>query len=332
MPDNAPQGSEPAQIVHPDATTIDLDKFFGPPIPATTSGPPPVVASNPAPEPEPVKAEPVPEPAKVEPPKPEVESEIAAALREMREERTARDKIKEEAQSWRGKYEAVTAELEAVKRSPSFEDDPIAYARARKWTPEQQTEIVQLLAYDIAPDKAPEALRFKLLDKRQEAKLRMDREEREAREREAAEQRQYQATQQFARGLDAAAGSFAPGAYPANEDWYGDNRLEYVTDLFNLANSLAEEAAQRGTAVDLSAAALAANLEKRNAARLAALEQRRGKRSPKAAEPVQPAGGAQSTGSPASTRGLNQGGPRPPAATEDERVKRAIEAAFAPVR
>lgn len=315
----------PAPITEPTADTIDYSKFFGP---APTETVVPDVPST--------KAEvddagnPV---IKAPPPEtPPVESEIAAALREMREDRAEKSRHREEATSWRAKYDAAVADYEALKSAPSFEDDPIAYARSRKWTPEQQSEIVQMLAYDLNPSAAPQKFMMKIMDSRQAAKDRRDKETRAAEQAEAARAAEAQQLNNYVLQLDAAVSTFGPGAYAANEDWYGDNRQTYVMDLFNLANELADEATKKGVYLDqkdLTAAALAAKLEQRSAEKLAALETRRSRRT-KTAAPATPReqGGVQSTGSPVSTKGLNQGGPRPPAETEEERKRRAAEVVF----
>lgn len=335
MSDQVIDPSAPAPVKAPTAEDLDLSKFFGPAtdpapqnvtgvqevaLPATDAGPP-APAQSAAATPEPAPAP--------EPKKPEVESEIAAALREMREERAARDHVKQEVLSWKGKYESVVSELEAVKSAPKFEDDPIAYVRARKWTPEQQTEIVQLLAYDLAPEKAPPGFMMKVMESRDAARKRLDQEAREAREAEMAKAQEAQVLHQYVMQLDAAVSTFDAGRFPANEDWYGDNRRAYVEDLYRMANVMAEEAQASGRVANLTVEYLASQMEARNASRLAEIESRRSKRKPAAQNADTRVGTVQSAGSPASTNGLRQsGGPRPPALTEEERVKRAIEAAF----
>lgn len=327
MPDLIQSGApaDGSKPVEPNADTLDLSKFFG----AVTIDEAPVIAppSDPQPEQKPDPAQ-APTTEKAPEQKAEVESEIAAALREMREERAARDQVKQEAQTWKGRYEALQEEFEAFKSAPRFEDDPLEYIHLRKLSPEQVTEIVQLLAYDLNPAAAPQDFRFKIFESKQ---ARKEREQREAQQRAQAEQaqaQQQQVFQQFVRGLDSAVQTFSAESYPANEAWYGEDRTSYVHDLFNLANELAEQARAQGGVADVSAEALAAKLEQKNAAKLAAIEARRSKRAPKAEPAPVAAGGVQSTGVPASTQGMGLGGPRPPAMTEEDRVKRAIAAAF----
>lgn len=333
MPDQVPGGApatgQPAPVVHPTADTLDLSKFFGPAVDASVSGPPattPPVEAAPAETPAP---EVKPEPEKAPEPIKEVESEIAKALREMREERASQAKEKAEVASWKGKYEAVVEEMEQLRSAPAFEDDPIRYARSRKWTPEQQAEVVKMLAYDLAPDQAPQDFRFKIFEKKQALKAEQERAEREAQMAQQAQAEQVQQLQTFIRGLEAAASTFTDAQFPSNDAWYGDNRKAYVTDLYHTANELAEEAAAKGERADLSAATLAARLEQRNAEKLAAIEARRSKRKAPAAPEQKPADVTPNVDvSPASTHGLNQGGPRPPAMTDEERVRRATLAAF----
>lgn len=323
MPDQTSPGGAPAPAPQaPDVATMDLSKFFGP-----TSAEPPA-AAPPAEETPPTDPAPKTPDLPVEQEAP-VKSELAEALNEWRAERKIADSAKQEVATWQGKYEALAGELEALKKAPSFEDDPLAYIKARKWTPEQQTEIVQLLAYDLAPEKAPTDFRFKILEAKQAREKAAERAEREAQQARAAQAEALQIHQAFIGSLEAATTTFSPGAYSANEDWYGDNRQAYVSDLYTLANELAEEATAKGERVDLAAATLAAKLEQRNAERLTALVTRRSKRKSPAAPPEKPADVAVPSGSgPVSTQGLNQGGPRPPALTEEERVRRATEAAF----
>lgn len=309
----------------PDIASLDLSKFFGPAAepetPDTTVTAIDETAGTVTME-KPAAPAPTPDPA------PEVKNEIAEALNEWRAEKKIAESAKQEASSWREKHDAVMQELETERSKPAFEDDPIAYIRARKLSPEKQAELVQLLAYDLAPEKAPTDFRFKILEARQREEKAREKAEREAQAAQAAQAETVQKLNAFIGGLDAAAASFEPGSYPANEDWYGENRQAYVTDLYYLANELAEEATAKGLRADLAAATLAAKLEQRNAEKLAALESRRGKRQPKAA-PVKPADVVmQNDGGPVSTQGLNTGGPRPPAQSDEERVRRATAAAF----
>jgi hypothetical protein len=319
MPDQ-PQGSQPAAAPQaPDVAKLDLSKFFGPAAGAD------VPAAEAAPEVAPAEAV-TPSPPPVPDPVPEVKNELAEALNEWRAEKKTAEVAKTEAQSWRGKYEALQGELETVKSAPAFHDDPLGYARAHNWTKEQQTEIVQLLAYDLAPDRAPTDFRFKVFESRQQAEKAREKSEREAHAARQAEMQQVQSVQTYVASLDAAISTFPAGAYAANEDWYGENRQAYLADLFTVANELAEEATAKGERAALDAATLAAKLEQRSATKLAALEQRRSKRKPPGVKPADVA--VQSDNGPANTQGLNTGGPRPPAQTEDERIRRATEVAF----
>lgn len=317
MPDQ-PQGSQPAAAPQaPDIAKLDLSKFFGP-----ASG---VDVAPPAETPP--AAEVTPDPAvKPADPVPEVKNELAEALNEWRAEKQTAATAKQEASSWRGKYEALQAELETVKSAPAFHDDPLGYARAHNWSKEQQTEIVQLLAYDLAPDRAPQDFRFKIFESRQQAEKAREKAEREAQLAHQSEAQKLQSVQTYVASLDAAISTFPAGAYAANEDWYGENRQAYLADLFKVANELAEEATAKGERAALDAATLAAKLEQMSATKLAALEQRRSKRKPPVAKPADVV--VQDDSRPADTQGLNTGGPRPPAQTEAERLQRAIAAGF----
>ncbi len=324
-PGSAPAGSPQA----PDVSKLDLSKFFGPAAGVDTAPPAAPIADPstvvPGAELEAAKAPPAPTPDPV----PEVKNELAEALNEWRAEKKTAETARQEVQSWKGKYEALQSELEAVKSAPAFHDDPLGYARAHNWTKEQQTEIVQLLAYDLAPDKAPQDFRFKIFEARQAQEKAREKAQREAEMARQSEAQQLQAVQTYVASLDAAISTFPAGAYAANEDWYGENRQAYLADLFKVANELAEEATAKGERAALDAATLAARLEQMSATKLAALEQRRSKRKPKAAPEQKPADVVvQNDSGPANTQGLNTGGPRPPAQTEEERIRRATAVAF----
>lgn len=328
-PGGAPAPEQTAPVKEPQVADLDLNKFFGPaagvdipaPVASKLEGVPPTPVEI-APDGKPVVKAPEPEP-------PKVESEIAAALREMREQKAQSDQTKQEVQTWKGKYDDVVQELEAIKSAPKFEDDPLEYVRARKWTPEQQKEVVELLAYDLNPAAAPPDFRFRVFESKQARKEREAQERAEAQRAQELQAQEAQIHQAFITQLDAAASTFSPEAYPVNDAVYGDDRRMYVTALYRLANELAEEAQSKGQRADLSAEALAAKLEQRNADKLAAIEARRSKRAPKQEPAKLPEDTKQSVVNPVSTTGLREGAPRPPATTEEERIKRATEVAFA---
>src|SRR5512139_711794 len=101
----APAATEQPVVKEPQVADLDLNKFFGPA--AKMEYAPPATPEAPKPEEKPADA------AKEPEPKPEPESEIAAAIREMREIRAADAKHKEEANTWKGRFEDLHQEFEA---------------------------------------------------------------------------------------------------------------------------------------------------------------------------------------------------------------------------
>lgn len=213
----------------------------------------------------------------------------------------------------------------------AFEDDPVGFAKDRGWTQEQQLLYGQSLLYDLAPDKADPEFRQRMFEDRyKREETRKQREAREAQERSEKEsvQREIQAYQME---TAAAVRTFEAGSYPESEAYFGEDFDSYMTSLFATAQNEAARATREGRVADLTAPALARALEAEVARRMAAIEQRKQKRTPApapAAAPPQAAGGTQPIET-LSTRNMNgHGTPRPPATSEKERIQRAIEAGF----
>lgn len=265
---------------------------------------------------------------------PEQPSRLAELIRESREAKARAAAEATTAQKASDELAAARAEIAALKRSQSFEDDPIAYIKSRKMTPEQQALLGQTLLFDLVPDKAPEGFRQKLFEDRQARKEREAEEKRQAEAAERATEAQAQQISGYVADLQAAAETFDEGSYPESKAWFGDDQTTYVRSLFATANNLAARAKQTGQRADLSPAAVAAALEQELRARYEQREQRAAKRKTPTQTPAPtkvetPPSGMQPAGTPMSTQGLGAGTPRPPAKTEEERIARAAEAAFA---
>lgn len=246
-------------------------------------------------------------------------------MRAEREARKAREAEAARAKDWESKYTDLQSEMERMKRDSDFEADPVAYARARGWDKEKQLLMGQTLLYDLAPEKAPPDLRFRLFES---AQARKEREAQEAREREAQEAQAQQAQAQyegFVTAVDQAAGSFEAGSFPESESWFGEDHDTYVRSLVATAINMANVAQRENRVADLSPASIAKTLEAEVARKMKARDERVQKRT----KPAQPApqgaqsgGGMQPTESTKGTYG--SGGPKPPAMTDEERVRRAI--------
>lgn len=286
---------------------------------------------GPAQEP-PADAAPAPKPPA--PPAPD-QTPLAEVIRAQREARQARDRETQRASSLETELKTVRAELAAAKADrQAFEDDPVGYAKARNWTPEQQLLYGQSLLYDIVPDKANPEFRIKMF----EDKHRRDTAARAKADETAREKAAYETTmnqiQDFVAGVDAAARTFEAGSYPESEAWFGEDRTSYTQSLVATAKNLAAAATAENRVADLSPGALAAALEAETSRRMADRDKRMQARKPSApaAAPavraLQAAGGMQSADT-VSTKNMNgSGAPQPPAQTERERVQRAIQAGW----
>lgn len=284
--------------------------MFGQPAPATTQAPAAPAAPAPAPK--------------------QPETPLAEVIRQNREARQAAQAAQAAKDSTAAELRAARDELARLKADrDAFEADPVGYAKARKWTPEQQLLYGQSLLYDLAPDKADPDFRIKMFE---------DRQKREAAEREKAEQEKMTKAQQeqaraqveeFFNDTAAAVRTFEAGSYPESEDYFGGDLNTYMASLMATAKNVSERANREGKVADLRPAALAALLEAETARRMADRDARRQARAPKAPADVAPATGGTQSIDTLSTRNMTGAGtPRPPADTERERVRRAAEVAF----
>lgn len=253
---------------------------------------------------------------------------LAETIRVAREEREGRARAEAAHTDVKSQLQKAQDALEAERQAAR---DPIAWARARKMSKEQQAEFGQALLYDLVPDKAPPDFRVKLL----ESKIARD-----AKEREEAEGKRQEAvrTEQAARQLNnyqaavkQAASSFASGSHPESEAWFGTDKEAWSLSLLNTAKNLASAGNAAGQQVDLSPATVARVLEADIAARQARRDKARGAASNTGKEGDKTPDGTEQrseNGTPTSTKGLSTGGPRGAALTDKERIERAIAAAF----
>lgn len=257
---------------------------------------------------------------------------LADILREDRESRASKNKEAQANATAAAEAKQLREELTKLKGSKSFEDDPVGYMKSHSISPERQILIGQSLLYDLAPEKAPPDLRFKLF----EAKTQRDNEAREIAQREADAKAQVAAVERnieaFANALSAATRSFAEGTYPESESWFiaADGKVDhdnYMKSLMATANNIGLASQRTGQAADLSPANIAKTLEVEVARRMAIRDAKRSAASGKKIETVTtPAVG---NGTTTSNRGLNNGGtPTKPAMTEAERIKRAAAVVF----
>lgn len=208
--------------------------------------------------------------------------------------------------------------------------DPIGFAEANGLTQQEMALIGQAYLYHLVPDKAPPDLRYKMLEAKtaREARARDAQREQEAQARAAAEG--VAQIQQYTAVLGASvqtwetAGTAHP--FPESSAWFGGNHDEYAESLTHTARNIAEAARERGEAPDLTPKAVAAALEQDIASRAKRF------RTPAAAPTQQSekvAAQAPAGKQPAVMSTKGQGGqPIPKATTEEERIQRAIAAAF----
>lgn len=261
------------------------------------------------------------------------EPPLAEVLRARRE---AAAKAQAEAQkrsSVEQELAATREEIARLRSSANFEDDPVGFAKARKWTPEQQLLYGQSLLYDLAPDKADPDFRMKMFEDRARRKEAEEAKAREEAEKTSREQAVQQQVQQFYHDTAAAVRSFEAGSFPESEAWFGEDVDSYMQSLMATARNVSLAAQRAGRVADLSPAALAAVLEAETARRLSARDERKQKRQP--AQPAQPIAARPAPSdmppdiSTMNTRNMmGSGTPRPPAMDEKERIRRAAEAAF----
>jgi hypothetical protein len=210
--------------------------------------------------------------------------------------------------------------------------DPVGYAQMLGLSDQDMALIGQAYLYHLVPEKAPPDLRYKMLEAKSSRERKTLEEQRQRDEYARAEDARQQQINQYVSMMGAAAEAWGADGdkhpYQASHAWFGGNHDEYSESLVHTARNIAAGAQERGEVADLSIKAVAATLERDLASRL-------GRAKPQAAAPTQPAVVAApkaptSGKQPAvmSTRGQDGGAPRPPAETDEERVKRAIAAVF----
>lgn len=256
---------------------------------------------------------------------------LADIIRSQREARQAAQAEAQKRSTLEQELHATRAELARARADrEAFEEDPVGYAKARKWTQEQQLLYGQSLLYDLAPDKADPEFRIRMFEvkqKRKEAEQAKEAETAAVRAQQEAAQRQVQ---DFYQDTVAAVRTFDAGSFPESEAWFGEDVDTYVQSLMATARNVAARANQEGRVADLSPAALARTLEAETARRLAARDSRKQARQAPRAQAVaaQPAGGTQSADTMSTRNMTGSGSPRPPATDERERIRRAAEVAF----
>lgn len=257
---------------------------------------------------------------------------LGETIRGWREAREAAKRAQDETSTLKQQLAKMTQELEAARTS-GFEDDPVGYAKSRKWTPEQQLLYGQSLLYDLRPDKADPQFRIKMFEDKQARKEREAREAEEARKAQEAEASTRNLMEKFYTDTAHAVQSTPAGSYPGVEDWFGDDTESLMTSLMATARNVGAAATAAGQVADLSPAALMRTLEAEVTSRAAAILARKQKRTPaqaaNAASPAKPAtGGVQPIVTTSSKQMNSAGSAQPPAASEKERIQRAIAAAF----
>lgn len=257
-------------------------------------------------------------------------SPLAERIRADREARAAKARDASEATDLRTKLQGAQAVIDSYKNQVDPVGDPVAWAKLRGMSKEDQALFAQALLYDIVPDKAPADMRIRLFEMKQarEAKAR-EVAETERRNTEAV-QRTNAMINQYAEDVESEVATFTAGSFPNSEDWFGDDTRSYVQSLLATARNLSETANKAGQRVDISPSAVAKALEQEVAKRMERRDARAATRKPIVAE-TKPGDGKlpNGEGETASTKGLGSGGmPRPKATTDAERMARAAEAAF----
>jgi hypothetical protein len=303
-----------------------LNTFLGPETQTPTEAPAEAVApAQPAAETPPAET-----PAPVA--KTEAEPSLSELIRQQRAEKAARTAKEREALDLRGKVQELEARLARFSKTDMVAD-PIGFAEAHGLTEQEMALIGQAYMYQLVPDRAPPGLTGKLLEAKMARKEKLAEEARQ-REAEAMAAQQAQAhVQQYQAVLGAAVQTWdtagAQHPYPSSQAWFGGSHEEYQESLVHTARNIADAAQERGEVADLSPKAVAAALERDIASRAARF------RTPAAAptqqsvkvEPAQPAPAGGKQPAVLSTKGQG-GSPLPPATSDEERIKRAIEAAF----
>jgi uncharacterized protein YukE len=309
----APVGAPDTEAAALAAANALLGTMVGEPPPAPAAETPaPAPAEAPAPAPEPAKEPPL--------------SEVIRQARVERQQRAVKDR---ENADLRTKLQEATERLSRLDKADMVAD-PIGFAQAHGISEQEMALIGQAYLYHLVPDKAPPDLRYKLLEAKTARTERQREAERAEAAKKAAADAEAQSIQQYAGVLGASVQVWEGSGqhpFPASQAWFGGSQNEYAESLMHTARNLAEAARVAGEVADLSPKAVAEALERELAPRVTRIRgtgSRLSQTSEKA--PAQPAAGGKQ---PAvlSTRG--QGGqPVPEATTEEERIRRATEAAF----
>lgn len=282
-------------------------------------------------------AAPVAPAAPVPSPTPTPEPPLAELIRHTREARAAREAKEAEAGDWKSKYEDAAARLAKLDKADMV-NDPLGFAEAHGLTPDEMALVGETYLYNLIPDRAPADFRIRLLQVQQARKDRQAEERSKASESDAQRREAHQMVTSYVDALGSEVGQLTPEAFPDSQAWFGEDRDTYVQSLFHTANNLAEAASAVGKQADLSFKAVADALEADINARM----ERRSKRGAAPAQQsetkqVEPAPQGQSgratqpvaVGATSATSLGGNGVPRPPALTEAERLRRAIEHGFA---
>lgn len=295
--------------------------------------PGPVAAEAPAPEP-------TPSPVQAAAPKVAAPAPLKDAIEQMRARREAQQKEVQRQTAYEAENARLKAENEALRKASAFEDDPIAYAKAKNWDREAQLTFGKALIYDLAPDQADPNFRVKMFEDKQkrEEKTKAEQAEKQRQAEEKASQRET--ITRFAQDLESGVMQFEAGSYPESEAEY-ENVEDYLRTMFTTAMRMSEEATQQGTIADLSPASIAKRVEADTVAQVAAREKRRAARrtpspsgtqqseTPPVVKTPEPQPEASQSFDTTSTKTLSGGGsPQPPAKTEAERKQRALAALF----
>lgn len=261
-----------------------------------------------------------------EPPKADPLAKIIAEQRANRARVEAESKAKADIQAENGK---LREQLDAVRKASSFEDDPVAYAKSRKWDKYTQAFLAQTLLYDLVPDKAPQDIRLRLYEMRQSREKAEA--EATAKQKEMAAQAEAQQVplRNYAMHLEHAMKTEGTDAFPESASWFDGDDESYHSSLMATAKNMAESAKNSGTMADLSYASVAKTLEtevsRRFTIRDTKLAARRKTQADKGTGPKTDKAGSIET---ADTKGMGGSVPAKPATTDAERIARAAAVAF----
>jgi hypothetical protein len=319
MSEQITTGGESATL---SAAEAKLSSFFG----GGEAAPAPAQAATPAPA-DTAPQEPKPETPTPEPKQPD--GSLAELIRQQRKDREVRQAKERESADLRTQLEEARAQLAKVSKTDIM-GDPIGFAQAHGLSEQEMALVGQAYLYHLVPDKAPPDLRYKMLEAKTARERKADEERKAAEARAQEDTKASEQVQQYTAVLGVAVQTWDSGdhPFPSSQAWFGGNHDEYRESLVHTARNLAEMARERGEMADLSPKAVASALEQDIASRAARFRSTAAAPTQQSAkvEPATPAPGGKQ---PAvlSTRGQG-GSPLPPAASEEERVARAIAAAF----